>query len=163
MRVLLLCCAVLVMWPPALAGRSQNQPVAERPPFDAWLENLVAEAKEEFSDDLVARTLSRITPLQRVIREDRSQAELVVGFERYYRSRVNARVVTRGREMARQHRTLLSRIEARYDVQRRFLLAKHGKLDYRAQPPHQGSRWQHRRTRGGLPRLGVLPALVCKP
>jgi membrane-bound lytic murein transglycosylase B len=111
------------MWLRASAAGSSQNESAPRPPFGEWLEDLVDDAKQEFGDDLVARTLSGIMPLQRVIREDRSQAELVVGFERYYQSRVNARVVTRGREMARQHRTLLSRIETRYDVQRRFLVA----------------------------------------
>jgi membrane-bound lytic murein transglycosylase B len=121
-RLFLICCA-LVMWLPASAGRAAQDPAAERPPFDEWLRQVVRDAKSEFSDDLVNRTLVGLEPLERVIREDRSQAELVVGFDRYYRSRVNARVVRRGREMARQHRTLLSRIENQYDVQRRFLLA----------------------------------------
>ena len=105
-----------------LPGKAQDAP-AERPPFNEWLAEVVKDAKGEFSDDLVTRTLEGLEPLERVIREDRSQAELVVGFERYYRSRVNARVVRRGRDMARQHRALLGRIENQYDVQRRFLVA----------------------------------------
>jgi len=113
---------VLFLWLPASAGR-QDPAVPERPPFDVWLADLVRDAKTEFNDDLVTRTLSNLEPLERVIREDRSQAELVVGFERYYRSRVNARVVQRGMAAARQNRTLLSRIEDQYDVQRRFLVA----------------------------------------
>jgi membrane-bound lytic murein transglycosylase B len=108
----------------ALAKAERQDPaVPERPPFSVWLADVVRDAKTEFSDDLVTRTLSGLEPLERVIREDRSQAELVVGFERYYRSRVNARVVQRGRDAARQNGTLLSRIETQYDVQRRFLVA----------------------------------------
>jgi len=51
------------------------------------------------------------------------QAELVVGFDRYYRSRVNAPIVGRGRELARQHGAVLKGIEDAYDVQRRFIVA----------------------------------------
>ena len=103
---------------------SQN-PVVEPPqPFDAWLSELMAEARERgFSDDLLKRTLTGLEPLHRVVQQDRTQAELVVGFERYYRSRVSARTIRRGREQARQHRTLLGRIERDYDVQRRFVVA----------------------------------------
>ena len=106
-----------------LAGR--QDPVADPPqPFEAWLAELVVLARERgFSDDLLQRTLTGLEPLRRVIQEDRSQAELVVGFERYYRSRVNARTIRRGREEARRHRTLLGRVERDYDVQRRFLVA----------------------------------------
>ena len=120
MRVFWLFCALLFV-----AGQtgSAQDAVRERPPFKDWLAGIVDDARGEFSDDLVTRTLEGLEPLERVIREDRSQAELVVGFDRYYRSRVNARMVQRGREAARQHRALLGRIENEYDVQRRFLVA----------------------------------------
>src|SRR5688572_5890771 len=105
-----------------LAGH--QDPVVPPQPFDAWMGELVADARERgFSDDLLKRTLAGLEPLPRVVQEDRTQAELVVGFERYNRSRVNARTVLRGREQARLHRTLLGRIERDYEVQRRFLVA----------------------------------------
>ena len=119
-RVFCLFCALVFV---ALQSGNAQDAVRERPPFQEWLAGVVKDAKGEFSDDLVMRTLEGLEPLERVIREDQSQAELVVGFERYYRSRVNARMVRRGREMARQHRALLGRIENQYDVQRRFLVA----------------------------------------
>ncbi len=71
-------------------------------PFDSWLRNLEAEAKDKgFSDDLIAATLTGLEPLPRVIASDRSQAELVVGFNRYLTSHVSAVIVRRGREAGR--------------------------------------------------------------
>jgi len=84
----------------------------------------MAEARERgYSDTLVEQALSGVEPLQRVIQNDRSQAELVVGFDRYYRVRVTPAIVRRGRALARQYRTVLGRIESEYDVQRRFIIA----------------------------------------
>ncbi|MBI4263137.1 MAG: lytic murein transglycosylase [Acidobacteria bacterium] len=108
----------------ALIVRAQD-PLGDPPqPFDEWLAELMADARARgFSDSLVTQALGGLEPLRRVIQEDRTQAELVVGFDRYYRTRVTAQTVRRGREAARQHRALLGRIEAEYDVQRRFVVA----------------------------------------
>ena len=104
--------------PPAAA------PAATPEPFDAWLKNLAIEARDRgFKDDLIDRTIVGLQPLPRVIASDRSQAELVVGFNRYLRSHVTNAIVLRGREAGRRNRTLLTRIETKYDVQRRFMLA----------------------------------------
>ena len=99
-------------------------PVAAPEPFDTWLERLMIEAHDRhFSDALLSRTIADLVPLPRVIASDHSQAELVVGFNRYLRSHVTTAMVRRGRLVARQNRTLLTRIESKYDVQRRFMLA----------------------------------------
>jgi peptidoglycan lytic transglycosylase B len=110
---------------PGAAPQSQPAPpVNDPPPFDLWLENLITEAHDRgFSDTLVEQTLTGLKPLPRVIQNDRAQAELVVGFERYYRARVSARFVQQGRELLRRHRDLLARVEDSYEVQRRFILA----------------------------------------
>lgn len=120
-RVLLLAGTLLLL---CAAGGGAQDPAAEARPFDDWLRELIAEAHARgYSDDLINQTLTGLEPLPRVIRNDRSQAELVVGFERYYRSRVTPTLVRRGRELARTYRRLLARIEEGYDVQRRFVLA----------------------------------------
>jgi peptidoglycan lytic transglycosylase B len=105
--------------------QAPQAPVLDAPqPFDQWLQALMAEARARgYSENLVQQALAGVEPLPRVIQNDRSQAELVVGFDRYYRSRVNAQVAGRGRELARQHRTVLTQIEDAYDVQRRFIVA----------------------------------------
>jgi membrane-bound lytic murein transglycosylase B len=105
--------------------QAPQEPVGEPPPpFDQWLQELMAEARSRgYSETLVEQALADIEPLPRVIQNDRSQAELVVGFDRYYTTRVNAAVVRRGRELAREYRTTLARIESDYEVQRRFVMA----------------------------------------
>jgi membrane-bound lytic murein transglycosylase B len=107
-----------------LSASRQDPPPGAPPPFDQWRQELMAEARARgYNEALVQQALAGVEPLPRVIRNDRSQAELVVGFDRYYRSRVTPQVVRRGRDLARQHRAVLARIEDAYDVQRRFLVA----------------------------------------
>jgi len=108
-----------------------NVPQSPAPPvevsaeesFDDWLDALIAEARERgYADALVQKALVGLEPLVRVVEHDRTQAEVTVGFERYFAARVNAAVVRRGRELAREHRPLLARIERKYGVPRRIVL-----------------------------------------
>jgi membrane-bound lytic murein transglycosylase B len=93
-------------------------------PFDAWLDALMVEARDRgYPEPLLAQALTGLEPLVRVVQHDRTQAELTVGFEHYFASRVNAAVVRQGREAAREHRRLLVRLERAYNVPRRILLA----------------------------------------
>ncbi len=105
------------------AGRQDPVP-NEPPPFDEWRQELMAEARARgYSEDLVQQALAGLEPLPEVIRNDRSQAELVVGFDRYYQTRVTPQIVRQGRELARQHGAILASIEAAYEVQRRVVVA----------------------------------------
>ena len=127
-RLLALALAAILLAAQHVAGLAQQaspaQAVEAPQPFDQWLEELIDEAQDRgYNRKVVDQTLLGLKPLQRVIQNDRAQAELVVGFERYYRSRVNARFVRQGREMAQRHGALLSRVERSYNVQRRFVLA----------------------------------------
>ena len=109
-----------------VALRGQDAPT-EPPPFDTWLEELISEARERgYSEQLVNAALGGLTPIERVITRDRSQAEVTITFDRYYRSRVTAQMVRQGRELAARHRTLLRRIEREYGVPGRFLVALWG-------------------------------------
>ncbi|HEY7190861.1 MAG TPA: lytic murein transglycosylase [Vicinamibacterales bacterium] len=92
--------------------------------FDDWLGALITEARERgYSDDLVAETLQGLTPLERVIRSDRAQAELNPGFDRYLSARLTPALIKRGKELEEENRTLLTHIEKDLHVQGRFLLA----------------------------------------
>ena len=98
--------------------------IAAPEPFDEWLGALVTEARERgYPDALITKALTDLEPLVRVVQNDRTQAELTIGFERYFAARVNAAVIRRGREMARQHQRLLVRLERTYGVPRRIVLA----------------------------------------
>ena len=121
-------------------------------PFDEWLEALTAEARERgYSQAVIEQTLAGLTPLERVIQNDRSQAELIVGFERYYRSRISPRFVRQGRDLASQHRRLLMSIERTYDVQRRFVLAI------------WGIETRYGRLKGNVPIFQALATLAWEP
>jgi membrane-bound lytic murein transglycosylase B len=100
-------------------------PIVDPPQrFALFLDELIREAREKgYSDSLIAEALTGLEPLPRVIESDRNQAELNPGFARYLSTRLTRAGIRRGREMVRTHRTLLSRIEATLDVQRRFLVA----------------------------------------
>ncbi len=94
------------------------------PPFADWLAALREEAASRgFTDDILRRTIDGLEPLPRVIQSDRSQAELNPGFGRYLSTRLTPLMVRRGREQAHAHRSVLSRVETTFDVQRRFLLS----------------------------------------
>jgi membrane-bound lytic murein transglycosylase B len=106
---------------PAPAAATPAEPAQ---PFDEWLGDLVVEARSRgFTEDLVRETLDGLAPLPRVITRDRSQAELNPGFDRYFSNHVSRALVRRGRELSQAHAALLERIEEKYDVQRRFIVA----------------------------------------
>ena len=123
LRLLILLLAVLLA--ASLPSASHQEPPLDAPPpFDEWRQELMAEARARgYSETLVQQALGGVEPLPQVIRNDRSQAELVVGFDRYYRSRVTPRIIRQGRELARQHRAVVARIEDAYNVQRRVIVA----------------------------------------
>jgi membrane-bound lytic murein transglycosylase B len=121
-RLLLLIGLCTLAW---LPGRAQVALVpAEPPPFEEWLAELVAEARERgFADSLIEEALVGLEPLPQVIASDRNQAEAAPRFDRYLNARLTRATTTRGRNLAAEHRNLLDRIEETYGVQRRFLLA----------------------------------------
>lgn len=92
--------------------------------FDDWLGELLEEARGRgYSEEVLEATVAGLSPLPRAIENDRAQPELTIGFERYFQSRVNGAVVRRGREVMREHRTVLARIEAEYGVPRRIVVS----------------------------------------
>jgi membrane-bound lytic murein transglycosylase B len=129
MRWLTILIAVLTLasGPAGVNLRAQNSVVDAPPPFADWLVDLTTEARDRgFSDRLVDEALSGLEPLQRVVDNDRAQAELNPGFTRYLSTRLTRTMVKRGQDLAREHRRLLSQVERKFDVQRRFLLALWG-------------------------------------
>jgi membrane-bound lytic murein transglycosylase B len=118
---------ILVSEPVHIRGQVQD-PIVEPPqPFSDWLVDLTKEAHDRgFSDALVDQTLTSLEPLQRVVDNDRAQAELNPGFNRYLSARVTRTMVKRGQDLSREHRAVLGKVERKFDVQRRFLLALWG-------------------------------------
>jgi membrane-bound lytic murein transglycosylase B len=124
MRRLFIAVALITAFTRVALTQSPTPPAEPSAPFDVWLAELIHEANERgYNEALIRDTLVGIEPLPRVIQADRSQAELSPGLDRYLSTRITRTVVNRGRAQAREHRSLLARIEDRYGVQRRFILA----------------------------------------
>jgi peptidoglycan lytic transglycosylase B len=116
MPLLLALALVLIVAAPSAA-----QP---RQPFDAWLAELMDEARARgYSDALLDESLAGLTPRPGVIASDRRQAERVLTLEEYVRRRVTPALVQRGRELVAEHRELLAQIRARYGVPPEIVVA----------------------------------------
>lgn len=121
-----LAVALLVAFGGSRSG-AQEQATEPPQPFGDWLAELTNEARDRgFSDTLLEETLAGLQPLPHVVASDRSQAELNPGFARYLSTRLTPAMIRRGRELSQEQRALLGRVERRFNVQRRFLLALWG-------------------------------------
>jgi membrane-bound lytic murein transglycosylase B len=98
-----------------------------RPPFEEWLQGVIDEAHARgFSDQLIDSTLTGLTPIQRVVERDSSQAEFTITLDRYFQTRVTPRIVRLGRQHVMEDRMLLQRIRAEYGVSPGVVLAVWG-------------------------------------
>jgi peptidoglycan lytic transglycosylase B len=118
-----------------------------RKEFAAWLQGLRVEAR---AAGISQRTLDEAlrdvaAPRPRVIESDRNQPEQTETLEDYVAARVSQSRIKEGRRMLRRYPTWLGRVERRYGVQRRYIVALWGiETRYGKYP-------------GGLP---VIPSLV---
>jgi len=129
MRWLLLLTSVLALVSGSIRAQDDGQDptLASPPPFDDWLVALKQEARDRgFSDALLSEALADLEPLERVVANDRAQAELNPGFNRYLSTRLTRTMVKRGRDLSLEHRRVLGQVERTFDVQRRFLIALWG-------------------------------------
>jgi len=104
---------------PGVAGASD---------FSDWLQDLRAEAR---AAGISERTLDAAfveieEPLPRVVELDHKQPEFTQTFSQYLAARVSDERIERGRLMLKRYPTWLGRVESRYGVQRRFLVALWG-------------------------------------
>src|SRR6267142_153415 len=94
------------------------------PPFEQWLQELIAEARARgFGDDLIDATLSGITQVQRVVERDNSQAEFTITLDRYFETRVTPRIIRLGRAQLMEERAVLRNIRTAYGVSPGVVLA----------------------------------------
>jgi membrane-bound lytic murein transglycosylase B len=95
--------------------------------FEQWLAGL---RKEAVARGIYSRTLDQalkgVSPIPRVIELDRKQPEGRLTFAEYRRNVITKKRVARGRELAAAHAGLLRRIQARYGVPGRVVVALWG-------------------------------------
>lgn len=96
-------------------------------PFSAWLQKLRYEARAAGISSKTLKALANIkAPLPRVIALDRHQPEFTESVEDYVSVRVSDKRIADGRRMLRRYPIWLGRVERKYHVQRRFLVALWG-------------------------------------
>ena len=93
--------------------------------FKGWLDALRDEAESKgFSEESINLAFSEIKgPVQRILANDRNQAEIVQTYAEYLNSRVNNWKRTNGIRLMKKHQSLLHEIGREYGVQPRFIVA----------------------------------------
>lgn len=96
--------------------------------FAVWLKNLRVEARAAgVSQETLEAALADIEqPLPPVIDLDRNQPEVTQSLENYVAARVSEKRIANGRRMLSRYPTWLGRVERKYGVQRRFIVALWG-------------------------------------
>ena len=107
----------------ALAGA----PAGAATGFDAWLEGVRKEARERgLKEATIVSALSDIRPIARVVELDRKQPEFKLTLDQYLTRVVSKARVEKGRARLAEHRDLLRKVSAKYNVQPRFIVALWG-------------------------------------
>lgn len=102
-------------------------PAAAEPAFDAWLEGVRKEARERgLKESTIESALSGISPIKRVVELDRRQPEFKLTLDRYLSRVVSKARIEKGRARLAEHRQLLEKVSAKYNVQPRFIVALWG-------------------------------------
>lgn len=97
----------------------------EETAFDTWLSELREEAIERgFSEESINLAFSEIKePVQRIVNNDRNQAEVVQTYDDYLSARVSEWKEVNGKQRMLEHQDLLAEVAAEYGVQARFIVA----------------------------------------
>ncbi len=108
----------------SLANPAVAKEVPTPPPFEAWLDKLKQDAqKRGVRMEILARALKGVKPIPRVIELDRRQPEFTLTLSNYFRKAISDKRIANGKAMLKRHSTLLKRVETKYGVQPRFLVA----------------------------------------
>lgn len=92
--------------------------------FQAWLEGFKDQAAGRgIAKKTIDHALAGAAYIPRVIELDRRQPEFTMTFWQYLGKTISDKRIARGREMLKTHGALLSKIEAKYGVPPRFLVA----------------------------------------
>ena len=92
--------------------------------FEAWLNGVRRDAKAAgISQATIEAALTGLNPIERVLELDRRQPEFTRTFWSYLDRAVTPGRIERGRELLAEHGELLGRVQRRYNVQPRYLVA----------------------------------------
>lgn len=104
--------------------KTQAEWAVQNSAFSAWLQDFATRARANgINDATLARALDGLQLNQKIIERDRNQAEFTKPVWDYLDSAASRARITTGRDMARRHARTLDQIEARYRVDREYVLA----------------------------------------
>ena len=118
MRIFLTVFAFLFILPACSTANEQ--------PYEQWLQEFKAEAKSLGISDKTLEFMDGTEPDERVVELDRKQPESTKTSTQYMEGMLPASRINQGRELLAKHDALLSRIEQKYGVQKRFIVALWG-------------------------------------
>ena len=136
LEVVSLADADAVQTPPVPVAATEplpmSTPAPSVPSFEAWLAEFRSEAGAAgISAATLDAAFAGVQPIERVIELDRQQPESVLTFEDYLTRVVPERRINIGREKLAQHRGLLDKVSAQFNVPPRFIVALWGvETDY---------------------------------
>ncbi|VAW83418.1 Membrane-bound lytic murein transglycosylase B [hydrothermal vent metagenome] len=114
------CCLLFL----ALATTTHYVLADSRDDYSAWLVEFKKEAiSKGISEKTLERAFKGVKPQPRVVTLDRSQPETVQTLQDYINKRVTAFGIELGRKKFRENHALLQKIESRFGVQGRFIVA----------------------------------------
>ncbi|WP_202526144.1 lytic murein transglycosylase [Sneathiella litorea] len=100
---------------------------AAKEPFDQWLSKLKTEAQENgISQPTIDSAFANVKLIERVVKLDRKQPEVVQTFQEYMAQRLPKSLVDSGKAMLNQNRAILEEVGLKYGVQPRFIVALWG-------------------------------------
>lgn len=110
----------------AVGGMSKGH-AAEDPAFAAWVKDLEADARAAgISEKTIDEALGDLALVPDVVELDRKQPETRKTFEQYRGRVLSENRVNKGRKLLKEHRDLLNKIAAEYNVQPRFIISLWG-------------------------------------
>lgn len=102
-------------------------PASAQGGFEAWLEGVRKEARERgLKEATIDSALTGIGPIARVVELDRKQPEFKLTLDRYLARVVSKGRIEKGRARLAEHREILRKVSAKYNVQPRFIVALWG-------------------------------------
>ena len=117
--------------PPYNPAQPSPPPVPQAAPapqsFDSWLAALRVEAAQRgFTPQTIERCLGHAVLIPRVVELDHQQPEVTLTFEQYLARVVNDARAEKARRQLAENRALLTRVQRRFGVQPRFVVALWG-------------------------------------
>ncbi len=101
--------------------------IARSESFEAWLSSFQGRARAQ---GISAKTLQSgfkgVQPIERIIELDGKQPEGRITFQKYRQNVVTPQRIAKGRQLMREHHTILSKVGQEYQVQPQYIVALWG-------------------------------------